>query len=385
MRRILLITLCLLAFSFESFSQDVSAQTQQKRKLEEEIEYIDNQLKSIVSQQKASMQQMTLLQKKITNRKSLVSQADKEIRQINDQITQKNREIREIQKELDTLQTYYSNLVYNTYKNRDNRVWFMYLLASQDIGQGYRRYSYIKNLSESVSRQADVIRETRAQLEQEKEKLSEMSKELQAVKKEREKEYNSLLSEEKSSQSVLNTLNRNKTKYTNELNQKKKEVERLNKEIERILSQTVKAQKEEEIDYNLAGQFEENRGKLPWPVQGVITEQFGDHYHPVYKNIKLPTNNGISITTTKNAEVRCVFDGIVKQVLLMPGYNQCILVQHGTYFTFYCKLKQVSVKAGQNIKAGDKLGVLDVVENASVLHFQIWKGTEKQNPEKWLR
>ncbi|MBQ7222264.1 MAG: peptidoglycan DD-metalloendopeptidase family protein [Bacteroidales bacterium] len=385
MRRILLIIICLLAFSPEGFSQDVSAQTQQKRKLEEEIEYIDNQLKTIISQQKASMQQMTLLQKKITNRKSLVNQADREIRQINDKITQKNREIREIQKELDTLQTYYSNLVYNTYKNRDNRVWFMYLLSSQGIGQGYRRYSYIKNLSENVSRQADVIRETRAQLEQEKEKLSEMAKELQSVKKERETEYNSLVSEEKKSQSVLNSLNKNKTKYTNELNQKKKEVERLNREIESILSKEVKSQKAEDIDYNLAGQFEENRGKLPWPVQGVITEQFGDHYHPVYKNIKLPTNNGVSITTTKNAEVKCVFDGVVKQVLLMPGYNQCILVQHGTYFTFYCKLKQVSVKAGQNVKAGQKLGVLDVVENASVLHFQIWKGTEKQNPEKWLR
>lgn len=385
MKKYLLLVLALFAFCYEGISQDVSVQTQRKRKLEEEIQFIDNQLKNIISQQKASMQQMTLLQKKISNRKSLVSQSDREIRQINDKITQKNREIRSLEKELDTLQTYYSNLIYNTYKNRDDRVWFLYLLASEDIGQGYRRYSYIKNLAENVSIQANTIRETRLTLEKEKQNLSEMAKEVQRVKKEREKEYNTLLTEEKKSKSVLNTLNKNKSKYTKDLDKKKKEVEKLNKEIERILSKEVSSQKTEEIDYTLAGKFEENKGNLPWPVQGVITEKYGDHYHPVYKNIKLPTNNGVSITTTKNAEVKCIFDGVVKQILIMPGYNQCVLVQHGTYFTFYCKLKQVSVKSGDKINAGQKIGVLDTEDNVSILHLQIWKGTEKQNPESWLR
>ena len=120
-------------------------------------------------------------------------------------------------------------------------------------------------------------------------------------------------------------------------------------------------------------------------MNGSVTSRFGKQYHPVFKSLQLPPNNGITIAVAPDTEVAAVFDGVVSQVSILPGYHQCILVQHGTYFTFYCKLKQVSVKAGQNIKAGDKLGVLDVVENASVLHFQIWKGTEKQNPEKWLR
>ena len=159
----------------------------------------------------------------------------------------------------------------------------------------------------------------------------------------------------------------------------------LNKEIERILKQEVSSQKAETIDYTLAGRFEDNKGKLPWPVQGVITGKFGNHSHPVYKNIQLPTNNGVDITAARNAAIKCVFDGTVKQVLVMPGYSQCVLVQHGTYYTFYCRLGRVSVKAGQKVNAGDTLGTLDVTDNASVLHFQIWKGTDKQNPETWLR
>ena len=118
--------------------------------------------------------------------------------------------------------------------------------------------------------------------------------------------------------------------------------------------------------------------------QGVVTGKFGIHNHPVYKNLKLPENNGIDITTDKNASAYCVFDGVVKQILVMPGYNQCVLVQHGEYFTFYCKISGVSVKPGQKVKTGDRIGIIDADGASSTLHFQIWKGTTKQNPESWL-
>ena len=99
----------------------------------------------------------------------------------------------------------------------------------------------------------------------------------------------------------------------------------------------------------------------------------------------MPANNGITITTTKNAEVKTVFDGVVKQILMMPGYNICVLVQHGNYFTFYCKLASVSVKAGQTVSTGEVLGKLEADGKASTLHFQVWKKTTKQNPEAWLK
>ena len=132
--------------------------------------------------------------------------------------------------------------------------------------------------------------------------------------------------------------------------------------------------------------FEKNKGKLPWPVrQGTITEHFGIHRHPVYKNLKLPECNGVTFTTGRAEEVFSVFDGVVKQIVVMPGYDQCVLIQHGTYFTFYCKLGKVAVKSGQTISRGQKIGTLEPeTKNSSSLHFQIWNGTVKQNPENWL-
>ena len=82
--------------------------------------------------------------------------------------------------------------------------------------------------------------------------------------------------------------------------------------------------------------------------------------------------------------VHVVFDGVVCQVVVMPGYNQCVLVQHGEYYTFYCKLKQVKVKAGDKVSCGDVLGIVDSIGGETGLHFQLWKGTASQDPEPWL-
>ncbi|MCK9624940.1 MAG: peptidoglycan DD-metalloendopeptidase family protein [Bacteroidales bacterium] len=382
----LVILLILLSIPFSIFGQDVSKQTEQRRKIEEEIAFIDNQLKNTISKQKVSIQQLTLVQKKVTNRKMILQEIDGRIKEINTKIANKNREISKLKNELDTLHVYYDRLVYSSYKNRDTKIWFMYIMGSETIGQGYRRFSYLKNLSGVVSQQAEKIRTKEEQQQQEKKELVILGENAKKIREQREKEYKTLLSEEKQSKNIINTLSRDKVQYKKELAKKKKEVEKLNKEIERILKKTVLTQNKASIDYSLAGKFEQNKGNLPWPVkEGIITEKFGTHFHPIYKNIKLPQNNGISISTTKNASVFSVFDGVVKQILVMPGYNQCVLIQHGIYFTFYCKLQKVKVKSGQKVSTGEVIGTLDESDGTSILHFQIWKGTEKQNPESWLK
>ena len=153
-----------------------------------------------------------------------------------------------------------------------------------------------------------------------------------------------------------------------------------------VKGSTAKVQKPQSPeDFKLSGEFEANKGRLPWPAVGPVADHFGQHAHPVYKSVKLPFNNGINITVAKGTEVKCVFNGEVKRVIVMPGYNKCALVQHGEYFTFYCKLSSVSVKAGDKIKAGQTVGIVDTIDGQTQLHFQLWKGTTPQNPELWLK
>lgn len=388
MKRLLTVLLTLLLCLPCALAQDTESKSELKKRIQQEISFIDSQLKNLNTKQKATKENLALIQRKASDRKKVIGRLEAEIADAQKKIDEKNIEIDKLQSEIDTLGAYYSRLVYNAYKNRDTKAWFMYILASENVGQGFRRLMYMKNLSSTVNEQAAKIKARREELEIQKKELEVFVSQAREMRGQREKEYRSLVAEEKEAQGVIKEISRNQSKYKKELAKKRKEVERLNAEIQRVVTSNVASEKKKNlpIDTKLSGSFAQNKGKLGWPVsRGVITEKFGVNFHPVYKNIRLPESNGITITTDKNAEVHCVFEGTVKQIVVMQGYGQCVLVQHGEYYTFYCKLRKVSVKPGQKVTSGQVLGYLEASGRSSTIHFQIWKGTQKQNPESWLK
>lgn len=370
-------------------AQDTRAYEARKASLEKEIAILDRQLAENAAESRSQLSRLTLVQAKVAGRKSLIRESERQIRRYSDDIYLTQRKINRLNARLDTLSSYYSSLIRNAYKNRDARVWYMYILASDNLGQAFRRYSYFKNLSEQARVQGDRIKAAREELEDQRAKLRRLKSEAEDVKEERVKELASLQKEEAEASSIISGLRRDKSKYEKELAAKKKEVEALDREIKRIIQAAIKAadsgKSDQKIDYKLAEEFSKNKGRLPWPVSGVVVDRFGQHYHPVFTHVKLPFNNGVTIAVAKGAEVDVVFDGVVKQIVVMPGYNQCVLVQHGNYFTFYCKLKSTAVKPGDKVRTGQKIGTVDTINGETQLHFQVWQGNKPQNPESWLR
>lgn len=389
--RILMAAFLFLVAPYFVSAQDTSEQEAKKARLEREIEIIDKQLAENASRSNAMLSNLTLIRKKISNRKALVAESDRTIRRYSDDIYLKQKQINQLQARINTLTEHYSKLVLSAYKNRDSRIWYMYMLASDNLGQAFRRYSYFKNLSNQMNDEARKIKEAKEELQKEKDKLAQLKKEAQSLKDERVKDLEKLRKEEAQSAKVVKELQKNKKTYQNQLAAKKKQVVALNKEIERIVAEAMKGQsstsgkQKAPVDYKLAEDFVKNKGKLPWPVEGPVVGRFGKQYHPVYKNLELPPNNGIDIAVSKGSEVKTVFKGVVSQVFVMPGYNQCVLISHGNYFTFYCKLKTVKVKAGEKVDTGEVIGKTDTINGESQLHFEVWQGTKPQNPSTWLR
>ena len=374
------------------FAQDRKTYEERKARLEREIAIIDKQLADNAAQSNSMLSDLELIRKNISNRKALVDDADRRVRQFADSIYLAQLEINRLQVRIDTLTSHYSRLVRSAYKNRDARVWYMYMFASENLGQAFRRFGYFRNLSSQMKSEAQNIRTMQEDLEAKRSRLSEMKAEAESVKAERVKELERLRKDEAKADSVVKRLKKDRKKYQNQLSAKKKEVNSLNREIARLIAQAMDSgtQKKEQkkkapVDLKLDGEFSKNKGKLPWPAEGPVTGRFGKHYHPVYKNLELPPNNGIDVAVSRGTEVKAVFDGVVSQVIVMPGYNQCVLVQHGNYFTLYCKMKSVSVKTGEKVRTGQVLGTIDTINGQTQLHFEVWKGNTPQNPESWLR
>lgn len=392
MKRLFIFILLLSCMAGSLSAQNTKAQEERKARLEREIAIIDKQLAENSSKSSAMLSNLTLVRKKVANRKELVAESDRQIRKFKDEIYLKQLQINKMKARVDTLSAHYSRLVVSAYKNRDARVWYMYMLASDNIGQAFRRLSYFRNLSSQLNEDARQLKAAQEELENEKERLAAMKKEAEDVKAERVKDLEKLKKEEAEADKVVAQLKKNRKTYQKQLAAKKKEVDALNREIERLVAQAMggksgssSGKKTEPVDMKLAAEFSANKGKLPWPADGPVVDRFGKHYHPVYKNLELPPNNGIDIAVSAGSDVKAVFDGVVKQVIVMPGYNQCVLIQHGNYFTFYCKLKTVSVKAGDKVKTGASIGKVDTINGNTQLHFETWQGTKPQNPELWLR
>lgn len=407
--RIFLTVFLLLAAAAPSFSQDTREQESRRAALEKEIAQLEQQIAENISRSSSALNDLTLIRKQVETRKALVAESERQIRMIDDSITLTTANIAGLQARIDTLTSYFGRLVRSAYKNRDARVWYVYILTSRNFGQATRRYSYLKNLSSTLNDEAAQVKEMRAGLELELTRLDSLKVQATQLRDAQQKELAGLRAEEKRSDDLVSQLKRYRTRYQRQLETKRKQVEDLNREIERIIAEYIaeqKAREEEQrraaaarqgeqqaavetpapvIDYELAAEFESNKGKLPWPADGPVLEKFGRHNHPVYTNIVMPFSNGISIGLAKGSAVRAVFDGEVKNVIAMPGYNMCVLVQHGSYFTFYCKLGQVSVKTGDKVSTGSIIGTVDTIDGQTQLHFQIWKEKSPQNPEIWLR
>lgn len=382
---ITLLSAVLLA-AVPAFSQ-TSAQKSRREKLEKDMAILDRQIKDVSKRRDNAMSSLKYTRKKIDSRKLLLEESNREVLELDALIFAKEDTIRLLRARLDTMGRNYGRLVRTAYRNRDSRVWYMYILSAGNLGQGLRRYGYLKSLSGQMRTQAAKITEAREELAAQRDTVAALRSQAVEKRQKRSEELKLLKKEEGESQQLVSRLNKDRNNYQKQLEAKRREMKALEKEMQKMVDKATASSggKKTEIDTKLAADFKSNRGKLPWPADGPVTDPFGERYHPVYKNVKLPFNNGINIALSPGTAVKAVFDGKVSQVIVMPGYNQCVLVQHGSFFTFYCKLTNVSVKAGDKIKIGQVIGLVDTISGETELHFELWENKTPQNPEKWLK
>lgn len=135
--------------------------------------------------------------------------------------------------------------------------------------------------------------------------------------------------------------------------------------------------------------FASLRGKLPYPVEGVwrITNPFGRHSMPELPEV-VYDNPGIDAEVATGSTVKSVCGGKVSGVYKVAGYGTVVIVNHGEYYTVYGNLSSANVTVGTQVAGGHALGIAGVDPDdhrRGSVHFEVWKGREKQNPSSWLR
>lgn len=398
MRKFLLIGLLILcAISAGAQNSSVKRLESQRAQLEKDIARLNSMLNKNTTRSTELLNSLTLVRRKLSAREQIISSYDQTLKILNDSLRMCQRDLDRLQARHDTLQHYYTRLIRGAYKNRDTRLWYMYVLSSGSLSQAFNRMGYFRNLSSQMSGQAAKLKEAAAELEEQKARLNKIKAETNQLKQKVVQERSKLKTEEGDASKMVDKLKKDRRTYEKQLREKNRQKEELNRKIADLINKQTKKQSgggkkssggkttSTQIDTKLSSEFAANKGRLPWPVEGTVVERFGKHAHPVFKNVQLPQNNGVTLVVKRAAQVKAVFNGTVTQVVVLPGYNQCVLVNHGEYFTLYSKLRSVTVKAGQKITTGQVVGTVDTIGGEDLFHFELWKGSVPQNPEAWLK
>lgn len=400
--RFLTLLLAVVLMPTALFSQSKSDLEKQKQQLLKDIQYTNKLLQDTEKNKKKTLNELTLMRAKMDQRQKLINTVQRQASLVEKQIGETQMIVMALEDDLKNLKEEYGKMLYHTYRNQSQYDRLMFILSSEDINQAYKRIKYFQQYAKHRQEQAAAIEAVQKTLNARSDELKAKRRELALLIEDSEREKLKLAEEREQRDRMIHDLQDKEKELRAELKKKDREAKKLEQAIARIIEEEIRKAKAkaEKTDtkvtksgfaltpeeMTLSTNFAENRAKLPWPSErGVITSTFGEHPHPTLRDIKT-VNNGVDISTEEGAQARAVFEGTVSAVIAIPGAHKAVIVRHGEYLTVYSNLENVEVKMGDKVAVKQALGtvVTDRDENRTVLHFELWKGAEKQNPALWI-
>lgn len=444
-RRILSVVFLASVILSGATAQNTREELQKKEhEIQKELIELNKLYSETQNSKKISLKQLAIIKRKINAREDLVNSINKQVRQMNETIYLNERDIYRLRKELDTLKMKYAKSIVFAYKNRSSYEYLNFLFSAGNFNDAIKRITYLKSYRRNRETQAGAIAKSDLLLQEKiavlsgnkKERLKSLQSQSEQLKvlQEDKKEQDQVVAQLKGKEKELTAQIRDKEKQRQKIQQafkaiirreiedaKRKEAARL-KALEEKRKTETGADSKVKINpsvgkpsrstltnepvtgvtangrdraysplestpegMEMSINFENNRGRLPWPVAtGVITAHFGPEKIPGTKLIR--KTDGIEISLPVGSTVKAIADGKVIYAGEVDG-EQLLVVQHGKYFSGYNHLSNVSVSAGQEVKAGSVLGKSGTsIDGEGILLFMIMNDKSvPQNPEPWLK
>jgi septal ring factor EnvC (AmiA/AmiB activator) len=391
-------------------------------KYNEELEKLNREYEQTANDKKSTLKQLSLLKAQINLREEKINVINSEVRNLNNQISESTNTVHTLQGQLDELRKEYAAMILFAYRNQSSYNKLMFIFASKDFNQSYKRLKYLQQFGAYRQRQAQYIMGTEKDLHVKINELDNTKKQKSTLLVDQVKEKETLGKQKNDQAKVVSDLSRQQGELKQQQRDLQRKITRTNQEINAAIRREIEEQRRKaeaaaraaaaaangdnknvtvpkkaitkssttsEVlnatpeAAKLSNDFLGNKGSLPWPVtNGVVVQGFGAYYTEGIKS----ENNGVDIKTNANATVRAVFDGKVAAINNVYGTYTVIII-HGEYFTAYSNLKSVSVSTGQKVSTKQNIGTVATESATGIpkVNFQLWKGSTPVNPKLWLQ
>lgn len=386
MKRIIVIYITLLMV-LALPAQSVKELQKQQRELQQQLEQTQKMLKQTKQNETATINKLNLLNNDIKTRKKLIRNIQSEISGLNNEMRQLRSKRQSLQDKLEECKQDYARLIRETHYADMQQSPLLFILSSQNFQQLTRRVRYMQEFATYRKEQVRQIEQLQTDIDVQNNLLEQRRNDRAVALKNQKREQDKLTSDERKQKNMLQSLKKKEKDLLAQQKAQQKKADALNKQIEELIAKQVRTTttltKEQQL---IAGGFEANQGRMPWPVEkGYISGHFGKHQHPLHEHVTID-NKGIYLQTVSGAAARAVYEGEVTWCAQMNG-NYAVIIQHGNYRSVYSPLKSINVKQGDKVKAKQNIGTIftDASEdNKTELYFQIYKDRSILNPSLWL-
>ena len=365
----------LLLLALVTPAQSVKELQKQQRELQQQLEETSKMLKQTKQNETATVNKLNLLNNDIQTRKKLIRNIQSEINGLNGEMGQLRAKRTELQQQLEDCKEDYARLVRETHYADIQQSPLLFLLSAESFQQLVRRIRYMQEFATYRKEQVRQIEQLQADIDIQNHLLEQRKNDRSLALKSQKREQDKLTADEKKQKSMLQSLKKEEKNLLAKQQEQQKKVDALNKKIEEMIAKQVRTTttltKEQQL---IAGGFEANQGRMPWPVEkGYISGYFGKHKHPVHEHVTVD-NKGIYLQTVQGANARAIYEGEVTWCAQMNG-NYAVIIQHGNYRTVYSPLKTIKVKQGDKVTAKQAIGTIytdSSEDNKTELYFQLY-------------
>lgn len=374
----------------------------EKQKSLEKIKEVEKILSETTGKKKNTLGELNALNQRIESQEGLIQSIKSELELLDREIREDNSIIAALEADLQKLKKEYASMIFAAQKANDSATRLTFLFSAESFDQLVMRLRYLRQYSQLRKLQADQIMKTQDQLASQVRTTEAKRNSKNQLLHDEVNESTQLTSLKTKQKTLVKNLEKQEKQLKGDLSETRKAVAKLDKMISDIIREEIARAEREAREAReraakanapvapapsaaLSASFEQNKSKFPWPVEGFVSDPFGVHWHPVLKGIEV-RNEGINIQTKENAKVRSIFGGTVSAITFHQGLGTTIIIKHGEYFTVYTGLKDVQVRARQEVATSQELGsVLSDANGVAELRFQIRKSFTPLNPQQWLR
>lgn len=392
-RHLMLAFVVVLTLSGALSAQTASALKAKRQRLEQELQQTSRRLAATRSRRGAAIGQADLLRQQIEQRRALLATLQEESDRLAVRLRRDSSVVVALTDDLERMRTEYGAALRAAYRARLSRGWLIFLLRADGFNDAFRRAVYLRQYRQYRSRQALAIHQTRTALHDRLSRLEDQRATqdslLFAVL-----DQDATLREELDIQTqIVRQLSGTEKVLLGKIREQEQQQRQLQNAIRKAISRTIAAEARRENTARSSGKLApaaappgsniaQRRGRLGWPVRGRIRRPFGLHPHPEVPSVKV-NNNGVDIAVASSSSVVAVFAGQVINQREIPGMGKVVMLRHGEYYSVYSGLAFTEVTTGQQVQAGDQLGLMGAAD--PLFHFELWQGKAPLDPELWLR